>query len=334
MQRAPDLLIAIKDSVFDDPTPGRFLLTGSADVMTIPTVAESLAGRMELHTLWPLAESEIERAVPAFVPALFGGDLPRPAGFDRSSLIDRLLRGGYPEVVRRPAASRRSAWIESYLQAVVQRDLREIAEIQYLTEMPRILRVIAGAAPGTLNLADLARDAAIPRSTLDRYLTLLEQVFLLKRLPPWHASLRTQQVRSPRLVFGDAAVLAHLLGVTKETLDAWDSASIGGLLENFVVMELVKQCSWEERPLRLYHWRTRTNEVDLVVVAHDGRLAGIEVKAAASVTSGDFRHLRRLRDASGDRWVRGIVLYTGSGIVPFASDLAAWPVSALWAATK
>jgi len=332
VQRVPELLLAIKAAVDSDRRPGRFILTGSADVLTLPTVTESLAGRVELRTLWPLAQAEIAGAPPAFLTHLFEGERPAPAPRgDRRSLIERLLRGGFPEVVRRASPGRRAAWLGSYVDAVIQRDLRSIADIKHLTDVPRLLAAIAGSSPGTVNLAAVSRAIAIPRTNLDRYLTMLEQVYLVRRLPAWHANVRQQQIRSARLLVTDTAVLAYLLRLSASTLASWDSPKLGPLVENFAAMELVKHASWSEEPPRLYHWRTRDGEVDLVLEDRHGRVAGVEVKASATVRADDFRHLRRLRDATGERFAQGVVLYTGERIIPFGEGLAAWPIETLWA---
>ncbi len=325
-------MIAIKEAVDADRRPGRFIVTGSADVLTLPKVTESLAGRMERHTLWPLAQGEIDRREPQFLEHLFAGNRPpRAEQVTRGNLINRLLHGGYPEAVQREDDERRTAWLANYFDALIQRDLRSIADVKHLDELPRVVRIIASAAPGTVNLNNVSLQSGIPRSSLDRYVALLTQIYVLVRLPAWSANVGTQQVRASRMAIVDSALMAYLLGVTRETLKQWDATRIGGLLENFVAMELVKEASWTTHGVTLFHWRsTKQHEVDLVLQDRDGRVAAIEVKAAASVDSSDFSHLRRLREVTGERWVQGVVLHTGSTFASFGEGLAAWPVSALW----
>jgi predicted AAA+ superfamily ATPase len=335
IQRAPELLLPIKVSIDRDRRPGRFILTGSAQVMLLPTVSESLAGRIEVHTLWPFSQAEIEgvsgrivelllgessRAVPAVAPAS-----------TRTSLIERILRGGFPEALQRRADDRREEWFASYLTTIVQRDLREEANIERLAEIPAVLASLASRVRAPLNKTDVSGSVGIPRTSLDRYLTLLEHVFLTRRLPAWHTNRIKQIAKAPKLLISDSALLTHLLRTDRKRL-AEDNALLGVVLECFVGMELTKQLSATSTRGTLQHMRTATGaEVDFVLEAADGRLAGIEVKASATVRGEDFKHLATMRDRIGqERFVRGVVLYTGSERLPFGERLEAWPMSALW----
>jgi predicted AAA+ superfamily ATPase len=331
VQRAPELLLAIKAAVDRKRTPGRFLLTGSANVLLVPRVAESLAGRMEIVPLWPFSQGEIEGAVEGFIDAAFG-DAPPVLVQSSSSvrLTDRVLRGGYPEAAPIKSAERRRAWFDAYVTTILQRDVRDLARIEGLTELPRLLALLASRPMAQLNYADLSRGTGLPQSTLKRYFALLEMVFLIRLLPPWHANIGKRLVKTPKVVLTDTGLAAHLMGIDDARL-ARDRTLLGGLLESFVAMELVKQSGWSADPPALYHFRTHEgDEVDLVLERRGGALVGIEVKSAATVSAADFKGLRALAEIAGQRFQRGIVLYTGAEIVPFGAGLFALPVEALW----
>jgi hypothetical protein len=332
VQRAPELFLAIKAEVDRSPQPGRFLLTGSADVLLLPRLADSLAGRLEILTLWPFSQGEIKGAKESFVDAVFAKSWPAfsSSGNHRSSLVARLLLGGYPPVLSRPAYERRRAWFGSYITTILQRDVRDLAHIEGLTALPRLLSLLAARSCSLLNLAELSRSIAIPLSTLKRYLTLLETTFLVQLLPPWSANIGKRFVKSPKVLLNDTGLIAYLLGLNEERLEL-DSMLMGPLLENFVAMELRKQAAWSQSQPRVFHFRLQTGqEVDLVLEDAAGNVAGIEVKASATITARDFKGLRALAELAGKRFRRGIVLYTGSSPVPFASDLHALPIGALW----
>lgn len=337
VQYAPGLFPAIKASVDRDRRPGRFLLTGSANVLLLPHISESLAGRMEILTLWPLAQAEIEGVRESFVDRLFAPASPLrqfagvPAA-TREEIVGRVARGGFPEPMAR-AASRRTQWFESYLATILQRDVRDLANIEGLTQMPRLLAILAARTAALLNTADISRTAGIPYSTLSRYLTLLETIYLIVTVPAWSGNLTTRLLKSPKIVLSDTGLAAHLLGVSiARLLD--EPQHLGSLLENFVAMEIRKDIGWSETRPALYHWHTANREeVDLLLERRDGGLVGIEVKASGTVGAGDFKGLRALEALTPGRFLRGIVLYTGERIVPFAERLFAVPISALWHGT-
>ncbi len=332
IQRVPELFLAIKAHVDRDRKPGRFLLTGSADVLLLPRLAESLAGRMEILTLWPFSQGEIEKTQEGFIDALFSRSLPRlkKAQVQWPETIQRVLRGGYPEILDRPAESRQAAWFGSYITTILQRDVRDMSHIEGLTTFPRLLALLASRAASLVNFSELSRSSAIPQSTLKRYMTILETTFLVQTLPPWSWNLSKRLVKAPKLVIADTGLMAHLLGLNKERL-LQNPILTGHVLENFVVMELKKQLGWNQTKTQLFHFRTQTGqEVDMILEDLSGRIVGIEVKASATVAADDFKGLRLLHESVGKRFLRGIILYAGLESAAFGSELYALPISALW----
>jgi uncharacterized protein len=331
IQRAPELLLPIKASIDRDRRPGRFILTGSAQVMLLPAVSESLAGRIEVHTLWPFSQTEIEGVAGRAVELLVAESTPPPDAptTSRTELIERVIRGGFPEAVARPT-DRRDEWLAAYLTAIVQRDLRDLANIERLAEVPAVLASLASRVRAPLNKTDVSSSVGIPRTSLDRYLTLLEHVFLVCRLPAWHTNRIKQITKAPKLLLSDSALLAHLLRADAKRL-AEDDALLGMVAECFVGMELAKQLSAVSAQLSLRHLRTaRGAEVDFVLGGPGGTVTGVEVKASATVRGDDFRHLIALRDRLGERFIRGVVLYAGGKSLPFGERLEAWPLATLW----
>lgn len=332
VQRAPALFLAIKAAVDRDRRPGRFLLTGSANVLVLPRLSEALAGRMEILTLWPLSAGELDDVREGFVDAAFSPQPLAPIHDPRlrPALLARALRGGYPEVIGLSSAARRLAWFGSYLATLLQRDVRDLSNIEGLTDLPRLLALLSARATGLLNYAEVSRSMNLPQTTLKRYMALLEATFLVQTLPAWAGSLSRRLVRSSKLLLSDTGLMAHLLGLDAERL-ASDPALCGPMVEGFVAMELKKQLGWSQTQAKVFHFRTQTGqEVDIVLEDAAGRVVGVEVKAAGTVNANDLKGLRALAEAAGRRFWRGIVLYTGSETVPFAKNLHAMPASAVW----
>jgi len=332
VQRVPDLFVAIKASVDRDRRPGRFMLTGSSNIFLVPRISESLAGRMEIVPLWPFSQGELGGRREGFIDALFSDDPLRlaPSNETPLSLRARFLAGGFPEVQTRTTPERRSAWFGAYLATVLQRDVRDLANVEGLAMLPRTLELLATRAGNTLNAAELSRLAGIPRTTLLRYLVSLEAVYLYQPLPAYSASLTRRLTHAPKVHFCDSGLLAHVLGVTASRLQR-DPSVAGPLLENFVVAEVRKQVGWNTTPVRLLHFRAyERSEVDLVLEEAGGRIVGIEVKASVSLGARDFRGLETLRELAGARFHRGVVLHAGSETLPFGDRLFAMPVDAIW----
>ncbi len=332
VQKAPQLFPAIKREVDRRRRPGRFLLTGSANILLVPTVSESLAGRIEILTLWPFSQGEIEGVRETFVDALFAKATPQgpAAPQEAAQVMDRVLRGGYPEICTTRGTSRRGDWFRSYVSTILQRDVRDVANIERLTELPRLLKLLAARAGSPLNFADVARDLAVPQTTLKRYFALLEMTFFVRTLPAWSSNLGKRLVKAPKLYLNDSGLLTHLLGTSKQRLGR-DPKQRGPLVENFVVMELCKQATWSRTRPELFHFRTQAGrEVDAVLEDSTGRIVGIEIKAGATLSSDDLKGLRELADLAGERFHRGVVLYLGEDTIPFGPRLHALPIGALW----
>jgi predicted AAA+ superfamily ATPase len=335
VQHVPEIFPAIKVAVDKKREPGKFLLTGSANVLLLPKISESLAGRMEVLTLWPFSQGEIAGVREHFIDKLFSRRpswvLGKSDAVQRNQLFEMVIAGGYPPLLARRHAARRKAWFQSYLMTILQRDVRDLANIADLTAVPQLLSVVAGRAGGLLNFADLSRSLSLPQTTLKRYFALLEATFLVQLLRPWSVNVGQRVIRTPKVYVNDTGLLSHLIGLNLERLK-FDAGLAGAALENFVVMELRKQSSWSETQPQLFYWRTASGqEVDIVLEDPAGQLVGIEVKASAKLQKEDLRGLQVLADAARKRWVRGVVLYTGTEVIPFANNLHGIPISGLWA---
>lgn len=331
VQRAPGLLLAIKQSVDEDTRPGRFLLTGSANLMTLPKVADSLAGRMSVIDLLPLSAAEVMRRSGGFLEKAFKGaprDAEKPLlGED---LRDLVLPGGYPEARARKTWQRQRAWCLDYAKSIVERDVREIAQVDKLREMPRMLRALAHHSGQLVNNTKLGSSLGLTHVTAQRYTGIFEQLYLLRHLPAWSGGGLARLTRTPKLHFLDAGLLAALRGVTPATL-AENRTEFGAVLETFVFSELLKQTAWEEGRYDFTHFRDKEhNEVDLVIEDDTRGVVGIEVKASATLTPKDLKGMRLLAEATGKRFRCGIVLYDGKVTLPFGDRLWAAPISSIW----
>lgn len=331
VQRVPALFTALKAEIDRHRVPGRFLLTGSANVLLVPTLSDSLAGRMEILRLFPLSQAELARRRPGFLAALLSAAFKtRRSERLTHGLAERIVAGGYPAALARPSARRRTAWYRDYLDAIVQRDLRETTRIAALDVLPRLLALTASQTARLLNISELSGPFNVSRPTIRDYVTLLQRVFLLEELPPWHSNRLSRLVKTPKLHIGDTGLACALLGIDAATLVA-DRDLFGQLLETFVFQELRRQASSHRDALSFLHFRDRDDfEVDIVIERGAREIAGVEVKASATVWPSDFRGLRKLKDASGRRFACGVVLYDGETSASFGEKLFAVPVRALW----
>ncbi|MFA1672566.1 ATP-binding protein [Rhizobium mongolense] len=330
VQRAPELLLAIKESVDTDQRPGRFLLTGSANLMTLPRVADSLAGRMEVVRLLPLAQSEIRSAEGNFLLDAFRNEVKTGDSVIGDDLVITVLAGGYPEALGRKTWSRRQDWYMDYIQAIVQRDVRDVAQIEQIAQMPRLLRILAEHSGQLVNYSGIGAAIGMNHITTQKYVRIFENLFLARTLQPWFSNKLKRLTKTPKVHFLDSGLLASLRDLSLDRLKA-ERGQFGPLLETFVFAEILKLASGMEERFEFSHFRDKQqNEVDIVIEDRRGRIVGIEVKAAATVSNSDFSGLRMLAEASGDLFVSGFVLYDHQNVIPFGERLYAVPFSALW----
>lgn len=331
IQRAPQLLLAIKKTVDEDRRPGRFLLTGSANLMTLPLVADSLAGRMETLPLYPFAQAETHYQTSCWLDTIFAGKIPMSTqpllGDDLTAAV---LQGGYPEALTRSTARRRQAWHRQYLDALIQRDVQDIATIDKLGQLPLFLRALAEMAGQLCNYSQLGAQMGMDAKTANKYMGIFEQMYLLKRIPVWASNRLKRVLKSPKLQFIDSGLLASVRGLTVDTLKR-DRTLFGALLETFVYAELLKHSTWAQADYQILYYRdTDQYEVDFVVENRAGELIGVEVKASATLTEKDLRGLKRLAGIAGDAMKLGVILYDGTEALPLGEKLMAVPLSSLW----
>jgi uncharacterized protein len=338
-QKAPALLPAIKARVDraragGNRPAGMFILTGSANVWATLRISESLVGRAERVPLWPLSQGELHGRRETFIDDLFAGRVAQltnaPVG--RPAIAEALATGGYPEAVARTEPRRRGRWFEEYVTMTLERDVRDLTRnAQQLDELPTLLRLAAARISGLFSPTGIARDAGMSRPTVQRYLTLLEQLFLLIRARAWSRNIGQRLIKAPKVWLPDTGLACHLLDYSQTRFEEDETALAGALFENFVAMELVKQAAWAETNVRVHHLRTAGGrEIDIVLERGDGSVCGIAVKLGATAHSRDFGALRHLQNRLGTRFRLGAVVHPGSETLRFGPDLWALPVSTLW----
>ena len=331
VQRVPEIFTSLKAAIDRRRTAGRFILTGSANVLLVPNLADSLAGRMGILRLHPLAQCELLGRRPRFIDALFRGGF-RTRMTDRlgTALAERIVGGGYPAALAKRTPARRRAWYRDLVETQIQRDVRDVARIHSLEALPRLLTLTASYTARLLNVSDLAAPFQMTRQTIHDYVTVLERIFLLDRLPPCHTNRLSRLVKAAKLHMGDTGLACALVGIDAVALHR-DRDRLGPMLETFVLQELRRQASWYPEPVDFFHYRDRDDfEVDIVLERGSAAVAGVEVKAAATVTDTDFRGLRKLRDAAGKQFAAGVVLYDGAAATRFGDNLFAVPLRSLW----
>lgn len=336
VQRAGDPLIrAIKATVDNNTSPGQFLLTGSADFLTVPTISESLAGRAVFFDLWPFTQSEIDATSVNLIDKAFNNPdsliSNKLSDTNKFDYLQRICRGGFPLVTNMSERSQR-AWFRSYVSAVIQRDIRELTGARRANLIPKILRLLAARTGNELVMQSVHNAARLgSRKTTADYLSYLEMIYLVWQLPAWSRNLSQRIIRRTKLHIADTGLAAHLLGKTPASLAHPTDVARGQLLETFVANEVLRQASQLDDDVRLYHFRDRHGkEIDLIAESADGRVVGIEVKSSSVATSTDARWLKWLRDKIRDDFVCGIVLYTGKRSFTLGNQLLAIPVSRLW----
>ena len=327
VQRVPELWLAIKNTVDRDPRPGRFILTGSARLLALQSLPDALPGRTETIELWPLSQGEIDGEPDAFVDAIFSSDAVLSADVSRLRRADylaRIARGGYPTAVQRDTPRRRDRFFSSYLNDILVRDIRQVADIERATDMRRLMTLLAARCAGMINMANLASELTITEPTVRRYIQILETIYLIQLIPAWSSGATKRVTRAPKLMFADSGLASYLQ--TPRT-----SEQAGGLMENFVMGELARQLTWSETAAALYHYHDRDgHEVDAVLEDNSGRVIGIEVTSAQSVRSEDLLGLRYLKQKLGSRMHAGYVLYCGTDSLSFGDGLGCLPISTLW----
>ncbi|GAA0449584.1 hypothetical protein Aca07nite_43080 [Actinoplanes capillaceus] len=332
IQRVPELLLAIKVSVDEDPRPGRFLLTGSSSLFGLRSAPDALPGRMETVELWPFSQGEIDGMPDRFIDMVFrlGPEIRHESTVSRADYASRIVRGGLPEAVARTDVRRRGRFLDSYVQALIDRDVRELARIEQAPQLRALIRLLAARSASLIVPGALESDLGLSRPTIARYMRLLEEVHLIKRVPGWSRNLGSRVTHAPKLVFVDSGIAAQQLAVDPRTL-LRPGQPFGPLLEGFVVSELARQTTWSDEMVDLYHYRDQNKvEVDVILENRQRQVVAIEVKAASTVRSDDFSGLRKLAARLGDDLIAGIVLYTGTSTLPFGDRMRAVPVSALW----
>lgn len=331
IQRAPELLLAIKKSVDEDRRSGRFLLTGSANLMALPAVADSLAGRMETLSLFPLSQSEMEHQTANWIDSAFRGrilEAEQPAiGYD---LVDRVLRGGYPEAISRETSRRRGIWSQQYIDSIIQRDVKDIANVEKLEQLPRFLNALSQTVGQMCNYSKLGGQVGLDGKTAARYISIFEQMYLLKRIDVWSSNRLSRIVKTPKLQFIDSGLLSTLLDLSAEEIKQ-DRSRFGNALETFVYGELLKHTTASEGNYRMMYYRDADKfEVDFVIENTHGSLVGVEVKASATVNQKDLKGLKKLASLAGDRFKMGLLLYDGTETMPLGENIWAAPLSSLW----
>jgi len=336
VQRAPELVLALKTAVDRDRRPGRFLLTGSANILRLPAMEDSLAGRAESVELFGLSQGERAGHLERFVDRAFEGDLflDAPGLLGRAGYLALVCEGGYPEAVARSTLRRRAAWFDNYATRIVTRDASDIAQLRHLGDLAPLLRLLAAHTASSVTKATLSRESGIPETTLPPYLDLLETLYLVQRVAAWSNNPAGRVAKAAKLALLDSGLATRMLNVSAASLAAdMHPDPAGRLVETFVLAELRKQIPHSDTRPTLLHWRDRTGpEVDAVLEAPDGRVIALEVKAAATLGAADFRWLTLLRDRIPRRFAGGLVFYAGRDPLPWGDRLAGVPLSTLWTA--
>jgi predicted AAA+ superfamily ATPase len=338
-QHVPAVLEAIKAELNRELRPGRYVIAGSTRFAALPEAAQSLTGRLHLLTVWPLTQEEIDGGRNDLLASLIDdASSAAPRGVvsktSRAEYIERITAGGMPIPLARRSPAARSRWFDDYVELVLERDVRELSKLRQREQLPLLLIRLAAQTAGVLNVTKAAGEAELDRTTASDYVKLLEAVFLIMRLPAWGTTVRARATNAPKIHMVDSGLAAHLMRLTPERLARRDASSMsefGHLLETFVVGELVRQASWIEKIVDYGHWRTSDgDEIDMILECDDGGVLAFEVKAAGQVAERDMRHLRKLRDALGERFLSGIALYTGANAYNVADRLHVIPIDQLW----
>ena len=332
VQRAPDLMLAIKERLDTNDARGQFLLAGSANILSLPSIADALPGRVDYVRLWPFSQGELAGRRENFIDRLFAGEVPRvdDGELGRGAYAARIVAGGFPDAQGRGARGR-ARFFTSYVSTILGRDLPDVANVHNTAGVERLLRIVAARSATLASSRAVAGELGVDHKTVTAQTRILEDLFLVWRLQPWHVNLGSRQVKTPKLHMTDTGLLTHLINVNAERI-AKRATLAGSIFETFATMELARQCDWAESPASLFHYRDKQQrEVDVVLELGSGEVAGVEVKTAAGVSAKDFAGLRHLRDKLGANFKAGVVLYTGKRTLSFGDRLSAVPLCGLWA---
>lgn len=331
VQRVPELILPIKQSIDENRLPGRFLLTGSANALALPRVADSLAGRLEIVSLLPLAECEINGNPSTFLAKILSGIIPESRRVRvREQLISKVIAGGFPEALLRKEESRRVAWFNQYILSIVQKDMKDLGQIEHLDIMPRLIQVMCNQVGNLINYTEVGNTLGLSRQTVARYLQLLEQLFIFQELPAWHRNEHKRLTKTPKAHIVDSGLLCALRRINHEKINR-DPQLFGSLLESYVLCELRRLASWYNEPLYFSHYRDKDQvEVDIVIETMSGDVIGIEVKASATLRKQDFHGLERLKKSVGKNFRIGMVLYDGDYTNSLSENIFSLPIGSLW----
>ncbi len=326
------LKMLVDEARKNDPasSSGRYLLTGSANVLALPELSDALVGRMRVLSLYPLSAVEIAAGNGDFLNRLMNGRFHPHLNEKTWSVSKMIKHATFPQISTLGESERRQ-WLDSYVVTLLQRDVRQIADLSKLSILPNLLAVMAARVGGLVNEADIARSIGQNAVTTNKYRTLLQMVYLTADLKPWFRNISKRLVKSPKSYFIDTSLLCFIQNIDIDKAETFDPQKFGLVFENFVVSELLKQISFSVLPVQIYHFRTSdSKEVDLVIEQSDGKLAGVEIKSRDSVTESDFKGLKELQKHTGDDFACGIVLYRGRQLLPYGAKLWAVPVDEIW----
>jgi predicted AAA+ superfamily ATPase len=331
VQRAPELLLAIKQQIDEVRKPGQYLLTGSANALMLPQLSDSLAGRMETINLLPLSGCEIAGVPSTFLDKVLSGNVPTTKLTRvRNDLMQKILSGGFPEPFSRKRQNRRTVWFQQYIKNIIQKDLKDLGKIEHIQVMPKLVRLLANQSGQLINYTEIGNKLGIARQTVTHYVQLLEQLYLFESLPAWHANEGKRLVKTPKIHIVDTGLLCALRRIREENI-ANNPQAFGHLLENYVVNEIKRISTWHDEPLEFSHYRDKDQmEVDLILETHSGTTIAIEIKAAATLVNTDFNGLRKVRNLVGKEFLMGIILYDGDHSIQHEDKLYSVPIGCLW----
>lgn len=330
IQRVPELMLAIKLAVDEDPTPGRFLITGSADFRTLSAIQDSLAGRIQVFELLPLSRDEICGRRSSFIADVFAGKVSEGGALEPQELQRIVAMGGFPEAIARTNRARRLDWFEAYADALIEQDVADIFKLDRRRDMPRLVELLACHCGEMVNLTQLGAQLGMDRKTVDRHVGVLEQMFLVRRVRPWFRNELNRLAKAPKLHFLDAGLAAAMRKLDPEGLGS-DRVSLGPIVETFVFAELSKQASWSEERVSIHHYRDHDGgEIDFILENWGRKVVAIEVKSGSTVRPEAFAPMRKLSGVLKDKFALGVILYDGRHRLSYGDDLWALPISSLW----